>query len=455
MLILIVVATIPAVILGYGLNKFLRTLFAAPVVAAGFLVLNGFVLLLGERLRGRVATTGAKPLTDLSIPDALIIGVWQCGALLPGISRAGTTIVGGLLRGFDHQASAHFSFLIALPIIVGATVLEGTPPLARQRRPRRVPASLHRRRARRHHRLAEHRIPHALLPRPRPMGTEPVRLLLPDLRSRRRRLAAGPLMPTRRHLLLVSASLLLGAADRVPVAATPISRMETPLWRARHLAKLEEIRTRPVDLVWLGDSITQDWEQDGPGEAFDFAPIWRHFYGDRNALNLGFGGDTTAHLLWRMQNGELDGLHPKLAIILIGANNMGRVRWNAPQTIAGIDAVITECKRRLPTTRIVLLSVLPSIRNKFVTRTTEAINQGLAERYGNGAVPAVTYIDVTHMFMKNGEVDRTQFNDDLRTPPAPPLHPTAQAQAHIAEAIEPTVAKLMADRAKIGAARQD
>ncbi len=124
MVLLIVLATIPAVILGYGLNKFLRSLFAAPVVAAGFLVLNGLVLLAGERLRGRIVQTGAKPLTRLTPRDALVIGVWQCGALLPGISRAGTTIVGGLLRGLDHESAAHFSFLIALPIIVGATVLE-------------------------------------------------------------------------------------------------------------------------------------------------------------------------------------------------------------------------------------------------------------------------------------------------------------------------------------------
>ena len=124
MLLLIVVATIPAVILGAGLNKALRSLFGEPVAAAGFLLLNGVVLLAGERLRGRVAERGAKPLTHLTMADAVSIGVWQCGALLPGISRAGVTIVGGLLRGLDHQASAHFSFLIALPIIVGATVLE-------------------------------------------------------------------------------------------------------------------------------------------------------------------------------------------------------------------------------------------------------------------------------------------------------------------------------------------
>lgn len=124
MVLLMIVATIPAVILGFALNSFFRTLFGTPAVAAGFLVLNGVLLLLGERLRSGVAEAGTKPLTRLTVADALTIGCFQCGALFPGISRAGATIVGGLLRGLNHEAAAHFSFLIALPIIAGATVLE-------------------------------------------------------------------------------------------------------------------------------------------------------------------------------------------------------------------------------------------------------------------------------------------------------------------------------------------
>ena len=251
---------------------------------------------------------------------------------------------------------------------------------------------------------------------------------------------------SRRLLLLSPAALLLTAAERAPVAAQPSSRLETPWWRERHEAKLAEIRGRRVDLVWLGDSITQDWEKSGPQDWNNFAPVWQRFYGDRNALNLGFVGDNTGHLLWRMQNGELNGLQPKAAIILIGANNMGRVHWSAPQTVAGIDAVVEECRKRLPTTRIILLSVLPSVRSKYVTRTTEQVNHELAARYGNAAVPGVTYLDVTRMFMKDGQVDRTLFLDDQLSPPAPPLHPTAQAQARIAEAIEPILAPILGDR---------
>jgi len=125
-LMLIVVATIPAVILGFLAEKFFRNLFGTPVVAAAFLIVNGALLLFGEKLRGK----GHRPLGALNVVDALAIGCWQCTALIPGISRSGATIVGGLLRGIDHEGSAHFSFLIATPIIVGATVLE-VPKLLR------------------------------------------------------------------------------------------------------------------------------------------------------------------------------------------------------------------------------------------------------------------------------------------------------------------------------------
>jgi undecaprenyl-diphosphatase len=117
---LVVIATIPAVIIGFVLEKFVRGLFGSPVVAATFLVVNGALLLFGERLRGR----GQRPLSGLTSLDALAIGCWQCTALIPGISRSGATIVGGLLRGINHEDAAHFSFLIATPIILGATVLE-------------------------------------------------------------------------------------------------------------------------------------------------------------------------------------------------------------------------------------------------------------------------------------------------------------------------------------------
>jgi undecaprenyl-diphosphatase len=127
LLVLIVVATIPAVILGFGLRKPLGALFGEPVVAAAFLIVNGGLLFVGERLRRR---GGDQELGDMSWRGALLIGLMQSTALIPGISRSGATMVGGLLVGLRHQASAHFSFLIATPIILGAAVLE-VPKLMR------------------------------------------------------------------------------------------------------------------------------------------------------------------------------------------------------------------------------------------------------------------------------------------------------------------------------------
>ncbi|MBV9539492.1 MAG: undecaprenyl-diphosphate phosphatase [Acidisphaera sp.] len=117
---LIVVATIPAVVVGFVLERVFRNLFGAPLIAAGFLAVNGLILIVAERLRSH----GERKLDSLTLVDAVVIGCWQCGALIPGISRSGATIVGGLLRGVDHAGAAHFSFLIATPIILGATVLE-------------------------------------------------------------------------------------------------------------------------------------------------------------------------------------------------------------------------------------------------------------------------------------------------------------------------------------------
>jgi len=250
-----------------------------------------------------------------------------------------------------------------------------------------------------------------------------------------------------RRLAIAGAATLLGGAERVPVAALPLSRLDTPWWRKRHQEKLAELRSGRVDLVWLGDSITQDWEKQGPPDWQDFAPVWQRFYGGRHAVNLGFRGDNTSHLLWRMRNGELDGIHPRAAVVLIGANNLGRVHWSAPQTVAGIVAVVDDLRSRLPATQVLLLGILPSVRSKYVSRTANAVNRDLAERYASGG--DVTFMDLSRLFIRDGQVDRTQFYDDQLDPPDPPLHPTAQAQARMAEAIEPTLAGMLGDRPRM------
>ena len=116
----VVVATIPAVIVGFFIEKELKRAFGAPVLAAGFLIANGVMLFAAERLKGRQD----RPLARLRWIDALAIGLWQCLALIPGFSRSGATMAGGYLAGLNHEDAARFSFLTATPVILGAAVLE-------------------------------------------------------------------------------------------------------------------------------------------------------------------------------------------------------------------------------------------------------------------------------------------------------------------------------------------
>jgi undecaprenyl-diphosphatase len=125
LIVLLVLGTLPAVVLGFVFEKSLRHLFGSPVAAAFFLIVNGIVLFVGERLRRRAnAARDRNRLAYASLGDAIIVGLCQTTAFFPGISRSGVTIVGGLLVGLRHEDAARFSFLLATPIILGAAVLE-------------------------------------------------------------------------------------------------------------------------------------------------------------------------------------------------------------------------------------------------------------------------------------------------------------------------------------------
>ena len=121
LLINLVIATLPAVVIGFALKKPIQHLFASPMIAAGFLIVNAGLLLAGDRRRRRVSGKTVEGLTAL---DALVIGLFQCLAFLPGLSRSGAAMVGGLARGVDHGGAARFAFLMATPVIAGATVVE-------------------------------------------------------------------------------------------------------------------------------------------------------------------------------------------------------------------------------------------------------------------------------------------------------------------------------------------
>ena len=249
----------------------------------------------------------------------------------------------------------------------------------------------------------------------------------------------------RRALLAAGAVSVCAPARAASVlAATPISRMDLKWWRERHLAKLDELRRTRPNLIFLGDSITQSWEYDGPEAWRNFVPVWRRFYGGRNAVNLGFSGDTTASLLWRIRNGETDGIAPKAAVILIGANNLGRLRWPADDTILGIDTIVNDLRRRLPATRLLLLGVLPSERSDWTSQTEWTINRALDAKYATDQ--AVTFLDVGHVFMRGNRVNRDLYYDPKLNPPAAPLHPSAQGQGLMAAAMEPVLAGMLGDQ---------
>ena len=124
----VVVATIPAVIVGGVFEKWLVHNFGDPRLVSGVLIANGVMLFAAERLRGR----RERALSRLRWLDAVVIGLWQCLALIPGFSRSGATMAGGYLAGLDHEDAARFSFLTATPIILGAAVKE-TPKLLHMR----------------------------------------------------------------------------------------------------------------------------------------------------------------------------------------------------------------------------------------------------------------------------------------------------------------------------------
>lgn len=114
----ILIGTIPAVAAGLLLNDFFERIFEAPIPAAFFLLVTGVLLVIGERIM-----TGKKTIPTMTWVDSLLIGLFQMLALFPGLSRSGSTIVGGLWRGLDRATAARFSFLLGIPAIAGAGLL--------------------------------------------------------------------------------------------------------------------------------------------------------------------------------------------------------------------------------------------------------------------------------------------------------------------------------------------
>jgi lysophospholipase L1-like esterase len=238
--------------------------------------------------------------------------------------------------------------------------------------------------------------------------------------------------------------LAQGLVEKRPnPAVVPTDRLSDGWWADLHRQAVDQAKAHPeTQLLLIGDSITNNYvKSKQPDE--DFQPTWKTFYEPRKALNLGFSADTTAHVLWRLSHGEIDGLRPKVAMLMIGTNNISPGEQTAEDIESGIDAVVAELERRLPSTHILLLGILPREMSAEGANRINAVNHYLAECYGEN--PRVTYLDVGSIFFKDGVLNRSLFYDPRLPKPRGALHPDTNGQRMMAEAIEPTLAKLLGE----------
>jgi lysophospholipase L1-like esterase len=226
------------------------------------------------------------------------------------------------------------------------------------------------------------------------------------------------------------------------VAVVPQDRLSVGWWAERHAQVVAEARQHPdTQLLLIGDSITNNYIKEQKPDQ-NFVPTWQQFYAPLKALNMGFSGDTTANVLWRLQNHEVDGLRPKVAMILIGTNNIHPGDQSAADIEGGIDAVVAELQHRLPSTQILLLGILPRDISQEATERIRSVNSYLQREYAN--VQRVTYLDIGSVFMKDGVLNKALFYDSRLPKPGKSLHPDTRGQYMMAEAIDPTLEKLMA-----------
>jgi lysophospholipase L1-like esterase len=224
----------------------------------------------------------------------------------------------------------------------------------------------------------------------------------------------------------------------------PSDRLQTKKWADRHRFILGEIAHTNPELVFLGDSITQNWEKAGETPETDFRSVWNRYYGKRHAMNMGVSGDTTGNVLWRIEHGELDGISPKLIVLLIGTNNTGRTRfWPAQETTTGIRSIVESIHRRLPAAKVLLLAILPKESTPEKLAADAEVNRSLQTTYANSDF--VTFLDIGNVFIKDGKLDRSLFLDPQATPPKPALHPSAIGQERMAAAMEPIIADLLGE----------
>ena len=197
----------------------------------------------------------------------------------------------------------------------------------------------------------------------------------------------------------------------------------------RHQQNVALAHSGKIDLLFLGDSITDRWTT-GPGR-----DVWDAEYAPLHAADFGITGDRTQYLLWRIQHGELDGIRPKAVIIMIGTNN---VPVASPPAIArAIAAIVTTTRAKLPRTRILLLGILP--RDEFPSsplRAKIATVNALLARLSDGRT--VRYLDMGEVFLQSdGTISRDVMPDFI--------HPSAGGYRLWAQTMRPVLDEMMSE----------
>lgn len=192
----------------------------------------------------------------------------------------------------------------------------------------------------------------------------------------------------------------------------------------RHQTFLNRIKAGPVGLLFLGDSITDFWPRTGELTWLKFAPY--------QPADFGIGGDRTQHVLWRIKNGELDGINPKATVLMIGTNN---VRSDAPEATAeGVKQIVETVRQKLPQTKILLLGIFPrDMKASDLRQKNEAVNAIISKLGDN---KTVFYQDIGSVFLDaQGEIPR-DIMPDL-------LHPSAKGYELWYNAMMPKLTELM------------
>ena len=182
----------------------------------------------------------------------------------------------------------------------------------------------------------------------------------------------------------------------------------------------------PVDILFIGDSITEAWTSSGWGGVKRGAAVWDKMYAPRNALNFGVGADRTQHVLWRLDNMDVQDLKPKVTVLLIGTNNNIDT---APDIAAGVQAVIAKLEAMYPATKIILVSILPNARATALMTDANALIRGFADDH------TVFYLDLVPLMPATGD-NWVGLGPDK-------LHPTEAGYQIWADAMEPLLTRLL------------